>query len=231
MTCEEFQRLYLAGHIRAGQIWSGQIRAGEGSSAGEEHLRGCADCQRVTPALDVLRARLGDSAVWETPGSDLRPRVVGAVVGAARPDGVSKRSTRRFWVAGAAAALVIGVVAASLFVIRDRPAGADWEFSLYANAAVPEAVVSVHGWNIGTGTRLRLDVEGLAPAGPSEYYAIWMSSMNGRHVPAGTFRESGRIDAWSGVTRADFPRIWITLEPDDGDERLTGATVADTPGW
>lgn len=226
MTCEEFQRLYLSG-----QIWSGQSWPGEMSSAGEEHLRGCADCQRATPELEVLRARLGDPAVWEPPGSDLRPRVVSAVVGAARPVGVSKRSTRRWWFAGAAAALVIGVVAASFLVIRGRPADADWEVSLYANAAVPGAVVSVHGWNIGTGTRLRLDVEGLAPAGPSEYYAIWMSSMNGQHVPAGTFRESGRIDAWSGVTRADFPRIWITLEPDDGDERLTGATVVDTPGW
>jgi hypothetical protein len=132
---------------------------------------------------------------------------------------------------GAAAALVIGVVAASLVIVHGRADGADWELSLYANDSVPGAEVSVHGWNTGTGTRLRLDVEGLAPAGPSEYYAIWMSSIEGQHVPAGTFRESGRIEAWSGVTRSDFPRIWITLEPDDGDERLTGATVVDTPGW
>jgi hypothetical protein len=114
---------------------------------------------------------------------------------------------------------------------RDRADGADWELALRANDSVPGAVVSVHGWNKGTGTRLRLDVEGLPPAGPSEYYAIWMTSIDGQHVPAGTFRESGRIEAWSGVTRADFPRIWITLEPDDGDERLSGATVVDTPGW
>ncbi len=58
-----------------------------------------------------------------------------------------------------------------------------------------------------------------------------MSSDSGEHVPAGTFRESGQIESWAGVTRADFPRMWITLEPDDGDERLTGETVADTPGW
>jgi anti-sigma-K factor RskA len=216
MTCEELQRAYLAGDV---------------STAGEAHLRGCANCQRVAPELDVLRARLGDPAVWEAPGSALRQRVIGAVVSAARPVGVSRRSARRWWFAAAAAAMVIGVVATSLVVSRDRADGADWELSLYSKTAVPGAVVSVHGWNTGTGTRLRLDVEGLAPAGPTEIYAIWMSSTTGQHVSAGTFRESGRIDAWSGVTRADFPRIWITLEPDDGDERLTGATVVDTPGW
>jgi hypothetical protein len=216
MRCEEFQGSYLAGEI---------------STAGEAHLPGCAACQRATPVLDVLRARLSDPAVWESPGSELRPRVIGAVVGASRPVGVSRRYARRWWFAGAAAALVIGVVAASLVMTRDRADGADWELALYANDSVPGAVVSVHGWNKGTGTRLRLDVEGLPPAGPSEYYAIWMTSIDGQHVPAGTFRESGRIEAWSGVTRADFPRIWITLEPDDGDERLSGATVVDTPGW
>ena len=75
MTCDEFRRSYLE-HVV--------------SAAGEAHLRECADCQRVTPELDVLRARLGDPAVWETPGSELRSNVVGAVVSAARPtDGVA----------------------------------------------------------------------------------------------------------------------------------------------
>ena len=58
-----------------------------------------------------------------------------------------------------------------------------------------------------------------------------MTSPSGQHVSAGTFREAGRIEAWSGVRRSDFPRIWNTLEPDDGDERLSGVTIADTPGW
>jgi anti-sigma-K factor RskA len=216
MTCDEFQRSYLEGEV---------------STAGEAHLRGCADCQRVTPELDVLRARLGDPAVWEPPGSELRAQVIGTVVAAARPASVSKRSGRWRWIVGAAAALVVGVVAASLVLFPRRANSADWELALYANQASPGAVVEVHGWNTANGTHLRVDVDGLAPAGPNEYYAIWMSSISGQHVPAGTFRESGRIESWSGVTRADFPRIWITLEPDDGDERLTGATIADTPGW
>ena len=216
MTCDEFQRSYLLGEV---------------TTAGEAHVRGCVDCQLVAPELDVLRARLGEPAVWEPPGSELRARVVEAVVSAARPVGTSRRSARRWWVAGVAATLLIAVVAASLVVVSGRADGADWEQSLYATRVSPDAMVAVHGWNTRTGTRLRVDVEGLAPAGPNEYYAIWMSSASGQHVPAGTFRESGRIEAWSGVTRSDFPRIWITLEPDDGDERLTGPTIADTPGW
>ena len=226
MTCEEFQRAYLAGDIRAGEIWDRDVLA-----AADAHLRGCADCQLVAPELDVLRARLGEPAVWETPASELRSHVVSAVVSAAHPTRTSRWSGGRWWMAGGAAALVIAVVATSLVVINRRADGADWELALYTKAVTPGAVVEVQGWNTDTGTHLRVDVDGLPPAGPHEYYAIWMTSVDGQHVPAGTFTESGRIEAWSGVRRSDFPRIWITLEPDDGDERLTGATVADTPGW
>lgn len=216
MRCDEFRRSYLGGEV---------------SVAGEAHLRGCSDCQHATSELDVLRVHLVDPAVWEAPGPDLRVRVVGAVAAAARPLRAPRGRSRRWWTAGVAAAILVGVVAASLVALGRNGDAADWELSLYANDSVPGAVVSVHGWNTPNGTHLRVDVAGLAPAGPNEYYAIWMSSATGQHVPAGTFRESGRIEAWSGVTRSDFPRIWITLEPDDGDERLTGATVADTPGW
>jgi hypothetical protein len=216
MTCDEFRRSYLADDV---------------SEAGDTHLHGCADCQGAIRELDVLRGRLADPAVWQPPDDELRGRVIGAVVAAAgRPAGPPVRARRR-WIAGIAAALAVGVVAASLVVAGRRADGADWELSLYTRDVAPGAEVTVHGWNTETGTRLRIDVDGLAPAGPHEYYAIWMTSVAGQHVPAGTFRESGRIEAWSGVTRAEFPRIWITLEPDDGDERLSGATIADTPGW
>ncbi len=73
MTCDDFQRSYLEG---------------ETTAAGEAHLRGCADCQRVTPELDVLRARLGDPAVWEPPGPELRGQVIEAV-------GLGGRSVQR----------------------------------------------------------------------------------------------------------------------------------------
>ncbi len=77
MTCDDFQRSYLEG---------------ETTADGEAHLRGCADCQRVTPELDVLRARLGDPAVWEPAGPELRGQVITAVVSAAGSSKVSRRS-------------------------------------------------------------------------------------------------------------------------------------------
>ena len=40
MTCDEFHQSYLEGDV---------------STAGEAHLRGCADCQRVTPELGRLQ--------------------------------------------------------------------------------------------------------------------------------------------------------------------------------
>ena len=59
MTCDEFQRSYLEGEL---------------SAPGAAHLRECADCERITTELDVLRARLADPAVWEPPGSQLHTR-------------------------------------------------------------------------------------------------------------------------------------------------------------
>ena len=216
MTCDDFRQCYLEGDV---------------APTAAAHLRGCAECQRVTPELELLRARLGDPAVWESPGAELRNRVIGSIVSDARPARPAGRHPRWWLVAGAAAVVLLVGAAAALVVVRGRADGADWELALYATEASPAAAVTVQGWNDDTGTRLRLDVEGLAPAAPDEYYAVWMSSAAGAHVPAGTFREAGRIDAWSGVSRAGFPRIWVTLEPDDGDERLNGTTVADTPGW
>ena len=189
-------------------------------AAGEAHLRGCADCQRVTPELDVLRAASATRRCGSHPArssedrrsrrSSRRPvrpacrRGQGAGGGLPVPPRCDRRRGR-------------GVA----LLMPDRADGADWDLTLYANKVAPAAVVRPRVEH-RHGTHLRVDVDGLAPAGPNEYYAIWMSSDSGQHVPAGTFRQSGHIESWSGVTRADFPRIWITLEPDDGDERLTG---------
>ena len=159
-----------------------------GRHDGRRAKRTCAvapTVDRVTPELDVLRARLGDPAVWEPPGPELRGQVIAAVVSAAGPSSVPPRSRRWRWIAGAAAALIVVVVAASLVLMPDRADGADWDLTLYRQRVAPAAVVEVHGWNTANGTHLRVDVDGLAPAGPNEYYAIWMSSVSGQHVPAG----------------------------------------------
>jgi hypothetical protein len=201
----------------------------------DAHVGGCAACRAARLQLDQLRAHLADQAVWEEPAPALADRVLdtiraGTAAEAAPLAGRSRARPRARWLAGAAAAvlLVFGVLA---FAARSTPSAPDWQLALRATPEAPGAVADVEGWNGPTGMRVELHVEGLEPSGDDRYYAIWFTSPDGRHVPAGTFRDSGDVVAWAGVTRDEFPRVWVTLEPDDGDEALSGPTVLDTPGY
>ena len=44
----------------------------------------------------------------------------------------------------------------------------------------------------------------------------------------GSFTSSGKIDMWTGISRRDYPRVWITLELIDEDESPSGHTVMDS---
>ena len=155
----------------------------------------------------MLRARLGDPAVWEAPGPELRSQVVGS-------GGRRRRSRGRVEAvgaggggsAGAAAALVIGVVAASLVLLPGRADGADWELSLYANAGV--------AWRGGARS-----TGGTPRTGPTcgststaSHRPVRTSTTrsgcrrpSGQHVPAGTFRESGQIEVVVGCHPGRLP--------------------------
>jgi hypothetical protein len=87
---------------------------------------------------------------------------------------------------------------------------------------------TVAGWNTESGTRMVLDIEGLDPAPPGFVYELWLSA-GPRHISAGTFVEAGNdLELWAGVSRRDYPRVWVTLEPLDDNESLSGETVLDT---
>jgi hypothetical protein len=72
-----------------------------------------------------------------------------------------------------------------------------------------------------------LTVDGLERAPDGYVYEFWLSQ-GPLHISAGTFTASGEIELWSGVPRAAFPRLWVTLEPLDEDESPSGQTVLDT---
>jgi hypothetical protein len=72
-----------------------------------------------------------------------------------------------------------------------------------------------------------LSVDGLEGAPDGYVYEFWLSE-GPLHISAGTFTASGDIELWSGVSRADFPRLWVTLEPLDEDESPSSHTVLDT---
>lgn len=206
MNCEEFQGRYLAGDTGADM---------------NAHLEGCTWCRSRVEDLDDLHRLLGTSAMWETPGDDLEDAIVSSLQRRSHSTVPIKKPTR---ILGAVAALVIVVAGVAAYTQRDQP---DWDIALPASPGI-EATASVAGWNTTSGTRMVFRIDGLEPAGANEFYEIWLTATDGRHVSAGTFTASGQIESFAGVSRRDFPRIWITLEPNDGDEGIGGPTVLDT---
>lgn len=206
MSCEGILELVSIGRVPEGP-------------AVEAHLAVCADCRARVPAARALGTHLSDPLMWEEPPTHLGEQVVQAVAGEA----VVHRRRPHWWLLGTAAVLAILVTVVAMV---DR---SDWTVELEATSTAPEAMATVAGWNLDHGTRMVLDVSGLDPADPGTYYELWLTAPDGRHVSAGTFRESGRIEVTAGVRRSDFPRLWITLEP-AGDGSQFGETVLDTSG-
>ena len=58
-------------------------------------------------------------------------------------------------------------------------------------------------------------------------WELWLTS-EAVHVSAGTFTAAGDVELWVGVARRDYPRPWVTLEPVDEGESLSGLNVLDT---
>jgi hypothetical protein len=216
MNCEDF---------RAGRLEDGDSPAGPG------HLETCPSCRARVADLDTGRVLLGDAAMWEEPSPELETQV-GRLILANEPGPASKgpgrhrlgrlRGGRAF--AAAAVAVVLAGVASYLALRSPAP---DWEVAIPGTALAPSASAVVKGWNGEAGTRMLLTIEGLEPAPDGYVYEFWLSKGK-LHTSAGTFAASGRFELRSGVTRAEFPRLWVTLEPLDEDEGPTTQTVLDT---
>ncbi|CAN5842959.1 hypothetical protein BH23ACT5_BH23ACT5_23790 [soil metagenome] len=128
------------------------------------------------------------------------------------------------WI-GAGAAVLTVVVALGVW-FDSRP---DWTIELVAGPDAGSAAATVRGWNTDSGTRMVLDVDGVAVAPADAFYEVWLSAPDGRRVSAGTFRSPGRIHVTAAVSRADYPRVWVTQEPTVDDETSYQTTVFDTP--
>ncbi|MDP3984954.1 MAG: anti-sigma factor [Acidimicrobiia bacterium] len=198
MTCDEARTAMLAGD----------------DEATETHLASCAACQAEKASWRRWRAILADSSTWEEPTPNLVERILEA--GGSTSDTGEQAFRRRPlkpWRELGVALIALFLLIGSYSIVQAR--APDWSLSLTARA--PGAAADVDGWNTETGTRMRLRVSGVDPAPEGHYYEIWLTAEDGRHVSAGTFRDSGTVSAWAGVRRSDFPRIWITLESMDGD--------------
>ncbi len=126
------------------------------------------------------------------------------------------------------AAVIAGLLVTSLGVwALAGSSGADWKVPIPGTPESPAAAGVIQGWNESTGTRVVLEVTGLAPAPDGSVYELWFTRGE-VHVSAGTFTGPGEVELWVGVSRGAYPRLWVTLEPIDEDEAPSGFTVLDT---
>lgn len=196
----------------------------EEAAAFEAHLAGCQECRRDLEELGSVPAFLEQAApaVHVPPG--LRDRTFAGIEAAARP---RRRTVElRKVVAAAAAVLLIGFGTA---VVREstRPAPAAAQVvELTAPAGgTARAVATVRSTT--TGGVIEMEVEGLAPPPAGSFFECWLVAAEGdsvdrpNRVSVGTFTVDGegratvRWDFTADVAR--FPRMGITVEPDDGN--------------
>jgi hypothetical protein len=178
--------------------------------------------------LDLIRDVLGGAATWAEPP----PAVLdGALSALAAHETASEPETSPRWPLVAAligsAAAVAALVFASIAVIDANPVG--------------DTILAMTGTGLGTGAGgtaavrptesgwwIRLDLQGLPPAPTGSYYEGWVWSDDGEGISIGSFHNRGGDDPvilWSGVELAEYPSIWVTLEPEDGVAAASGEVV------
>lgn len=172
----------------------------------------------VERRLQELGVDLNDPALWRKPPPF---DTVRALEAAPAPEEASPRWSLR-WLA--LAAVLIAVVATAALVTRGGP---DWTIDLGPTSDYPEARGTLQGWNEGAETRMVLNMEGVAAAPDGFFYEMWMSR-GPIHISAGTFVTTNAVELRAGVSRRDYPRLWVTLEPIDEDESPTRVVVLDT---
>ena len=209
MKCDDVQSAYLAGDASRQQM---------------QHLTSCSVCRSARGELDTTLRLLDDGALWQEPSAGSEEELVALIAGQSVSESGGRRQ-RPWWIA-AAAVLVVTAITVGLWATARAP-DPDWEVAISGTVDAPLASGVVRGWNEPGGTRLALDVEGLAAAPSGSVYEVWFSR-DRFHISAGTFISAGDVELWVGVPRRDFPRIWVTIEPLDEDEAPSGTTVLDT---
>lgn len=209
MNCDEF---------RAQRV------AGTDAPEMDAHLAECAACRSQLDSLDAAHEALVDRATWEEPSPELRNQVATLITSAPGAPAEMASPWRRWFRTAAAAAVVVLIIGLAAWL---RPTPPHWEVAMPGTDLAPNATSTVAGWNTDRGTRMVLTVRGLDPAPEGFFYEMWLSD-GPVHISAGTFTGSGEIELWTGVSRGDFPRLWVTLEPIDENESPTDSTVLDT---
>lgn len=202
------------------------------------------DPDSPSPLSETVLARLSEPATWEPAPETGLDAVLEQIRGEATPGdrdstaaSVIELDERRpsrtvLFIAGIAAGLlatlIVGV--AILGIDRDDTQEAATEpaisIALESTELAPAATATVGLDDRAAGTRIVLDVNGLAPAAAGTYYEAWISGAD-QLVSAGTFHLRGGDDAivlWAGVEPAGFERFAITIQ-DIGQAESSGRVV------
>jgi hypothetical protein len=204
--------------------------------------------QRTFDAMAAAQAPGGRAGVPVEPVEPVAPRVSGFQESRIPPrpaapvgDGVvvpfrSRRRTAQ-WLGAAAAALLLVAAVAIGGVVLTRGGGSTTTIALVAAEGGPGRGTAVLR-NVKEGREVRLDVSGLPANTPGTYYECWFvgpgdTEQRPNRVSAGTFTVGSDGTASmvmiSAADPARFPKMGVTLEPDDGNPARTGPKYLITP--
>jgi hypothetical protein len=178
-------------------------------------------------------AQPGDTSPAAVPPTAVPPTAVPPAVvppAAVPPVAVPPAAARRRWrwpdlrwtpprlalgVVGGLAAVLLAVVMFGGDLLNnqtgtDRPVAV---IQLVGTNAAPQAHAELRATERDAGWRLVVDIDGLAPAQPDEYYQGW-AVHDQEMVPLGTFHmhQQGEVELWSGVPLKKFSRIEVTTQ-------------------
>lgn len=212
-----------------------------------DHLGTCAPCsdewRRLAGASARLIAASRSLPLDAEPPDRLRGRLLSTrrqvaasapVEGAPvpKPPASSGSRGRRGWAGrlawGGVGALVGAASVVLVLVVVGSRVGPE-RVTLAGSSLAPSALGSAVLDRQPNGTvRVTFEMAGLPRSGPHDFYELWLVGDRGR-VSAGTFRSDGSPIGLTLATAADpgaYPRIGITLEPDDGNPDASSDRVA-----
>lgn len=175
-------------------------------------------------------ALLADELFWSEPPPDLGQSITGAVAVDVEPStdeapsGLAGAFARRSWIRpgiiGAALAVLTifgGVVVLS--ALSGTPERDTTDVELTPTGVVADASGTVRVTSFDAGLELVLEAPTLPRQIDGAFYQAWVGTDDGQLIPAGTFRQGGRITLWAGVERERAVSFVITLEaPASGDD-------------
>jgi anti-sigma-K factor RskA len=206
------------------------------------HLRDCRACADEVAALAHLPALLADAAPHVDVPVDLEARTFARIEAeasrrpGARVTGRAPRTRRvgaglqRMLAVAAGFLLVAGAVGLIANLVSGSGGdGATTIRLISATGTTAKAEAKVR--NTPQGRLVELEVEGLPPAPAGSYYECWFVGAGDtlakpNRVSAGTFAmpDSGsyKVEMMSAADAARFPKMGVTVEPDDGNPQRTG---------